>query len=617
MADVTRPVLVLEGIGGSGRSEILRNARERWARKAPLAEVDPLYVADEAAGSMRDVLLATILGLTHGVPGYNVSVDRVVLAHIAMGEPIAESDPEARRAAMVQRINTYRDIAHVENLLADLAENAAQFVLSPGVRNIARTIAREIVRRLKRGGVLPRLIWKDALAWFGHQDQGFARDPVDALIALSVQAHNDNVAVRQDVDHLLMMALLADLRDSVSPVANRPCNAVLLLDNGDAQAAVEFVSALITARGELAHQQMPPDPLTVITTSGGALVTALTGEGDRPPVLTEGALRGMTAGDLRRRGSWIPVLVGDLSVDDVQQMARTRTFSVTLGTRDVARAVHRLTGGHTVASRLVLDKLEDAPDLVDDLGSVLRLPAPQPGNTLERDLLDRVITGLTPQRRADPDLRDDLITLAAARDDAEARLLMPLLADPVEAEAALFTSRTLWSAEGARGNPALAPFVRYLLLRSLAARPAGHGAAWAEVFARLRRHAKADGDLGGRLHHSLALGDDVADELDQLLTTTPADEWLALLDEVVAVPRLGAGPATAGEAPARGEERRVWVGELVTRLNALADLRVSARGELRSHYVVISEAYRSLAAKDPLPFGNRSRQYRKLADELG
>jgi hypothetical protein len=281
---------------------------------------------------------------------------------------------------------------------------------------------------------------------------------------------------------------------------------------------------------------------------------------------------------------------------------------------------------------------------------------------VERYLLDRIVAGLSPQRHVDPHLRSDLVTLAAARDKAEAQLLATLLDTPVDAEPVLFTSTTLWSAQGHREHPALAPFARYLLLRALAARPANHAAGWRAVFTVLRDCAATrPDDLGGRLHHELALGRlrTVAGELDRLLPATNGEQWLALLDQAVATPDLGhpaaaggavpepaggAAPAAAGrpssgtaagnpggtrgddpaddpadDPPEPASERRTSVTQLVSSLHALADPRLSDRNLMRRCYLVVSHDYRQLANTSPdglTLFLARAQHYQKLADAL-
>lgn len=89
--ETVRPILVLEGIGGAGRSEVLRHVWRLNAAVTPTAMVDPLAVARDS-DSMRDVLCAVMLGLTAKVPMYQVSFPRVVLAHIAMDGAIDSGD---------------------------------------------------------------------------------------------------------------------------------------------------------------------------------------------------------------------------------------------------------------------------------------------------------------------------------------------------------------------------------------------------------------------------------------------------------------------------------------------------------------------------------------------
>ena len=294
-------------------------------------------------------------------------------------------------------------------------------------------------------------------------------------------------------------------------------------------------------------------------------------------------------------------------------MARAEEWSETLGTRVISSTIHQITGGHAEATTLVLNRLKEQPPLIDDLGTVLR--------TFERHLIERFVTGLSPRRRLDPDLMEDLITLAAARDDVEARLLISLMGNPADTEPVLLTSTTLWSAAGSRGHPALAPFVRHVLLRALAGRPADHETGWYEVFATLRSHAqRCDDDTGGRLHHELALGnlDTAVDELYRLVPQTTGAEWLALLDQAVATPDLG----SAGRAPApddgrtRPTDRRGHIARLVTSRHVLADPWLSDRCRRRQLYLIVSHDYGELRDLDLILFPQRARHYRKLADAL-
>lgn len=544
-----------------------------------------------------------------------------MLAHLAMAGPIRSADPEESTEAMLLRIRTGWTRA-MDDLIEPLVEVAAQYLNVP--EPLRRPIAERVVRRLTRAGRRARAARRDALAWFGHQDQDFHHDPLRALVRLSVQAQDDDAAVRRDVDDLLMTALLADLRESFARARNHRANAVLLLDNGDAAAASAFVRTLVRVRREPARHRGPArDPLTVITTSGGSLA----GDADEQrPRWSEATLPALTRDDIARAGPWLRVLLSGLTLDDVQHIARRYDWPATMGTRTIATAVHRLTGGHAEATELVVDRLRAEPRFIDDLGGALATPGPDPGRAVEEHLIDRITADLGPRRPVASHLRDDLITLAAARDKLEARRLVPLLREPFDAEPALFGSTTLWSGTAPRKSPALAPFVRYVLLRALAARPAGHPAAWAKVFSLLRSCAAGDDeDVAGRLHHDLALGavDGVVDELHRLLASLSGQRWLAVLDQAVAipllrpsnaVPRPGGDAAPATATPSSDDRRHV--AGLVAALHALADPGLSERGTLRRRRLAVSHHYRQLSDKDQAPFLDRAQHYQRLADGL-
>jgi hypothetical protein len=179
----------------------------------------------------------------------------------------------------------------------------------------------------------------------------------------------------------------------------------------------------------------------------------------------------------------------------------------------------------------------------------------------------------------------------------------------------LFTSTTLWSGTGPRGHPALAPFIRYLLLRELASRV--DDPQWGAVVATLRDRVSQT-DVSGRLHHILALGETatVAEELARLLPSYPGQEWLTLLDQIVATP----DPRRSLPTPLdRLNDHPPTVTRLVSQLHTLSDPRFSNRDALRRSYLVIAQDYRDLAntpPDDPTLFHDRAGHYQRLADAL-
>ncbi len=581
-----RPVLVVEGYGGSGRTEFLHTQWSRWKSDTPTVWVDARLVDDPDTHSLRPLLIAVMQGLSGKVGGYEVKFPRVVLAHIAMEEPIPDVDPERAKQAMRTRLIAYRDRDALVTLVGGLVRTSFGAVTPnvPGAEVVADAVAQGIVDRLRRASRLARFSWDEALAWFGHQDNGLRFDPVAALVQLSRQAAIDTPDVRGDVDDLLVAALLADVRESLTKVAGRPWNALVLLDEGDVATARSFVTALLRMRRSRANRapDPPTDPIVVVTTSGGRLAGDLPGRDEARP-------------------SWLAIDLGELTEQDVHDMARAHIWPPELGTRRVADAVYRLTGGHAAATDLVLRTLESAPGLVDRVDEVLARPGPNASVSVEDDLLGRIVKGLG----SGDDVGGHLVTLSAARHRAEAGKLRELLDDPPGLD--LMATTTLWSGR-ARDEPVIPKFVRYLGLRALAARR--DGPLWTEVFTVLRDQAVRDGDLAGRLHHELALGNlgPVAGELADLLPDLGDQEWLDLLDAVTATPRLVAPPPTAADG-------KDTVRRLVCTVHALGDPRVSERKALCRLYLLAENDLRTLAGSSEA-FLLRAQHYRRLADRL-
>ncbi|WP_433272010.1 hypothetical protein ACQPZF_14915 [Actinosynnema sp. CS-041913] len=586
-----RPVLVIEGYGGSGRTEFLHTQWSRWKSDTPTVWVDARLVDDPDTHSLRPLLIAVMQGLSDKVGGYEVKFPRVVLAHIAMESPVADVDPERAKQTMRRRLIEYRDRDALITLVGELLRTSLGAVTPnvPGGDVVADAVAQGIVDRLRRASKLAKFTWDESLAWFGHQDNGLRFDPVAALVQLSRQAAIDTPDVRGDVDDLLVAALLADVRESLGKVAGRPWNALVLLDEGDLPTARSFVTALLRMRRSRANRSpdpsaTPTDPLVVVTTSGGRLAGDLPGRDEARP-------------------SWLAIDLGELTEQDVHDMARAHIWPPELGTRRVSDAVYRLTGGHAAATDLVLRALEAAPGLVDRVDEVLARPGTTASHTVEEELLGRIVKGLGPGG----EVGEHLVTLSAARHRAEAGKLRELLDEPPGLD--LMMSTTLWSGRGPQGQPALPRFVRYLGLRALAARAGGPD--WTGMFTALRDQALEDGDHAGRLHHELALGNTalVADELTELLPDLPGEEWLALLDAITATPRLVADPhaVTAGG--------RDLVRRLVDTLHAIGDPRLSERRSLCRRYLLAENDFRTLAGSSEA-FLLRAQHYHRLADRL-
>jgi hypothetical protein len=542
-------------------------------------------VEDRDVNSIRPLLLAVMQGLSKKVGAYEVKFPRVLLAHVAMESPVKTVDPNRANDEMRARLSTYRDRDALITLLGNLLKSSLGALMPPvpGSEALAESVAQAIVDPLRRAPLLARVSWDDALPWFKHQDNGRGYDDgISALVQLSRQAAIDTQDVREDVDNLLVAALLADVRESLARVAGRPWNAVVLLDEGDVPTARSFVAALVRrwSRSNRSHGGAAPYPLVVVAATGGQLAGDLPGHDEHRP-------------------SWLPVVLGGLTEEDVRDMALARLWPSHLGTSRVAEVTYRLTDGHAAATDAVLHALEAAHDLVDHVDDVLDRPGSAARQKLGEELLDRVVKGLGPRDR----VVMDLVTLSAARDRGEAARLANALGTSFGLE--LMTSTTLWS------DQTLPRFVRYLGLRALARRADDDGPGWVEVFTALRDDAARADDDTGRLHHELSLGRTavVAEELTALLPVLGAGEWLERLDDITATPNLSRPLAVPAV-----EDRDV-VHRLLVTTHALKDPRLSARDALCNRYLNAENDLRSLAGSSEA-FLLRAREYRRLADRL-
>ncbi|MDU0292409.1 hypothetical protein [Saccharothrix longispora] len=526
----TTPVLVVEGCGGSGKTALLTQTVLEWQDTTPTVLVRPreLRVDDEdgAAGAVRPVLAAVLLGLSAEVPGFPLSFERVLLAQIAMRVEVEGLDQDAALDELNRQTNNYRE-RNLRDLIRDLAATAGSLIqlpLDPGP--MVNRIADYLGGMLESSRRASNFRWsRAALEWFGHQDQGLGLNADRARLRLSAQARSRDPDVRRDVDDLLVAALLADLRHSLAPVTTRLHNVVMLLDDGDIAVATTFVRALLRVRRAVADRgrggdPAPPDPLLVMTTSGGLLAEELADdELPAPELLRESEVDISLVAETR---VWVRIRSEDLTGKDVVQLAKGHLWPNDLAASTVGKVVYGLSRGHPKSVDALLRRLHDEPSLARDPGKLLR--------GVENSLLEPFVREFSAGDRANKHHLRALVTLSAALTKLDAQTLAPLLPDPVELDSPLYSSSTLWTS-GDSGQQQLPPLVRHLGMRLLSARVDDDEASWAKVIGRLRDHA---GDEGPRLRYTLLLGDReaVAEELLESLEDMATRDWLELFDLV-------------------------------------------------------------------------------------
>jgi hypothetical protein len=187
-----------------------------------------------------------------------------------------------------------------------------------------------------------------------------------------------------------------------------------------------------------------------------------------------------------------------------------------------------------------------------------------------------------------------------------------MLPPPVDLDSPVLTSPSLWSYRDGQ-HERLHPMVRYLGLRALATRPGHDPAGWNAVLLRLRAGTAPD-DVAARLHYSRLLGEReaVSGALASLLAEIPAQAWLGLFDQVVAVPDprecdIDAIRAVGADGTAHGHTFR-----LLGVIPALdEDPCTTSPTVLRSLRAHARFSYRQLAGhtQDPLPLILRADRY--------
>lgn len=617
--DTGKPVLVLEGYGGVGRTTVLEQVLNRWQRRTPTVLVRPLERPYDQYNPARPVLAAAMLGLSMDLPGFTMAFPRILVAQIAINADFAAVPATEHRDHLRTVLNRYKDRAILVGFIGDLVGLAgaqAANLKMPGASAIAPALAQHlsnlVVGRLTRGRLITKITWGSAVSWYGHQDLGLRADAETELIELAIKSASADAAIRRGVDDVLISAFLADLRHSAARVAGRPSNVVVLLDDGDAPAAVAFTGALLRSRKAMAAAGSPlTDPLTLVTASSGVLMEELAGQ--VPAASTWTPRQRFDPGSGM---AWARLALSDLSEFEVKTLAKDVT---SIEADRIGAQVYRLTGGHAATTGYVLDWIKQEwsrqdDRSADDLDRLLTDGRAAPGTSVQRHLLGVFACDLHPRKQLDEHLLEALVTVSAARTKGDASHLRSLLPPGMEERSPLFQSSTLWSRSDEHGE--LPAFVRRLGLRELA-EPTDTRPGWERVFATLLGAVDPD-DRAARLHYARLLhgGAAIVGELVGLLSTLPAREWLVLFDQIVAIsdPRRPDAALIDGGDHANSSSEHIAV--LLAVVPAIeTDLRITTDERRELLCLRVAHSYDRLAdhATDRSPFLLRANIYHDRA----
>lgn len=532
------PVLIMVGHRGSGKSSLLDLLAHYLNQNVPYGRVDFRSAGDR---SVAEVLGLLVQGLnTHCAAYGRIVFPRFIVGNIVQQATINHTNPASARAQIKNLLAQHQRVDALQGSIATMVR-----AFSPGIDGAALTRAIDLlIKSVTRWRIGGRVILGKGATWYAHQDRGLSCDYLDVLRLLNHQAKGNDTD-RKKADDLLLRAFLADLRADHDRWfrRRRDVNCVILLDDVDEPSGRGFLDALREIHGtengrEIGH-------ITVVATSRGPFVEPYASPGEAFPTTDRASVND----HLRRRLWCYPVRIPDLTVDQVRAMVEEK------GLRDrekVARAVYRFTKGHAGATFEVVSAIKEAQDSAHEAGRArprapvtlpqvlkVRRPGGPPGRTVAERLGDMFLDGLPAQ------VRDDLITCAAARDHGEAGELVGR-GGPIGDDAArVLGETTIWLPGSTTDAPTMHPVLRRLLLDRLAGRPPRAANGWTTVHKLLRRRAEEAKDEAGELYHTLALGEtkeremqEVADELTRRLRdpAVSAASWLALLDQVATAP---------------------------------------------------------------------------------
>jgi hypothetical protein len=549
-----RPVLVLEGARGSGKTALLTHLTSLLDQHVPYASVN--LEAIPAATSVPDVLSVLAFELGRRTPRYGeLLFPRFIIGRLVMREQLDLNNHQLACRQVVALLKKERNVDELLEVLVQTAGGLLDAVALPIVVPVrwlgplGRYLSRSLLNHLLDRPLGRRIVLGAFHDWYGSRGRGLPNDAIAVLVDLNRWGLNltddDN---RQRSEELLWDAFLTDLREDFRRGRHADelaLNATALLDNADTELGQRFLHGLVKARRQrAAGGRLGPDPLTVLATSRGAVLADLPTAGiaelsswTRSSAVPGGAENGI-------RYWWARYRLADLTEDETANMVSALALPDGNNER-LTRMVHELTGGHPTSTRLLVDAVADRPEHRDDLAAALDQPEPDGGPNRPRvgeRMLRRQLVGFS------DDMFDDLVTCAAARNRHDAARLAE--------ESALLDGGTtsyevieemLWPVSGGAGPVVL----RRLLLRLLSRRTADDRPAWPRVFSWLRKRCGREGDATGELYYALAVGDlaFVTGRMRERLARDGLARWLEILAEVTSAPREHPVENAAGQAP--------------------------------------------------------------------
>lgn len=368
------PVVVLEGASGSGRTSVLRALAGLFRHRLPCTSVRDL---EELEGRTADeqvpkLLAAITYDLQRRWPGYGtIRFPRLIIGHKVMKLELDTLDKAKARSQLDAALREWRGLNTAKKTLRDAAGDVLAALPAGRVVAPASLVDRLLDASfdlLVAWGPLRRPFLGSGQAWYGHQDRGLPGASADTLIELNqwAAAAPESQGAQQSINDLLLRAFLADLRANFAgrgSTTRRRFSCVVLLDTADCGLGQAFLGKLVRTRSELYNDgQTTPDPLTVIATSEGALLSGR----NHIRTVTQSVRRGEEIGDGGEREVWwIRHPLVPLTLGQVEAMVRDKRLHGG-NVHQLAAKIHKRLDGHPAGTRALLDQIPaDASANVD------------------------------------------------------------------------------------------------------------------------------------------------------------------------------------------------------------------------------------------------------------
>jgi hypothetical protein len=550
------PVVVFTGGRGMGKTALLKQLRNAYKGATPLALIDCARVeppADHGRGwTERTGALAELaVQLAPRVTGAKqIEFPRLSLGLVAVASIGWTQEDEERAQRDLQRLGPVLSTV-------DATKGAAANWVTKVLTKLAATFAESAV---PLAGLLAEAtvetvleevfgrVQKKSENWYGSYRNAGGRGKA-GLQQLAIDFEQGGRR-RQEAEDFLVGALIEDLGQAYrgfTKAGTRRGRPVLLLDNAHGELGRRLIEPILRARDNGRRDKVVVFAASRVHEHEGmrrAHRVRLPETAHRAP-----APRGddVTSGILA-------VALTPLSPAQAQA-AFDRLDPSGLTPADLARGVHRLTGGRPLGVTLLGQAAAEAPRAERAAltpGALLDLDVELREDAHPVPVAPALLTALLPQPRLEP-----FTVLAAAHDEESARLLARtrLHTESRDGDMALRVRDQLRAEDWAEGPEHFVadPLLRALLLHRLRFGDGDHPrhSAWRAVHETLHRHYDRDEQRPYRLFHELALGR-VDDAVAHLRTTFPEPDvigWLGRLRFIASAPYPRAAARPSGPDP--------------------------------------------------------------------